>query len=123
MFGFFFECFHLFSVAYELDFFPGCALICQNVSVASTGCNNVHGSLIPVLSRRVCGFYVYIVSSATGVECLLAALSSATLECSRFVLFFFVSGRGKVLPVFFLASSFNSVRLSSTKSCGQFVLF
>lgn len=45
--------------------FPGCALICQNVSVASIGRNNVDESPINVLSRRVCGFYVYIVPAAT----------------------------------------------------------
>lgn len=84
----------------------------------------MHGSLIPALSRRVCGFYVYIVPSATGEESLLAVLSSATLECSRFgfvVSFLFEERFCRFFPPPDLL--FNSLRLGSTKSCGPFLLF
>lgn len=115
--------FRLFSGAYERNFLPACALICHElVSVASTGCNNVHESLIPVLSRRVCGFYVYIVPSAAESSCRIFV--KLPLNALVFLVFRFWSRKGFAdYFFFFFPPPFNSVRLSSTKSGGQFVLF
>lgn len=102
----FFECFSSIFGCLR-DGLPSsvCAYLKRTrLGIASTGCNNVHKSLIPVLSRRVCGFYVYIVPSAEPSCRIFVKLPlNALVFC--FLVFRFWSRKG-FADFFFLSSSF-----------------
>lgn len=108
----FFECFSSIFGCLR-DGLPSsvCAYLSRTrLGIASTGCNNVHESLIPVLSRRVCGFYVYIVPSAAASSCRIF------VKLPLNALVFLVFGFSFLVEERFCRLFFSSFRLLLTPS-------